>query len=251
MSEKIYYINPSGNITAIIPTNLSWSEKETLASEIIKEGKAEQVAYESKPLYGGIARIDMMGGEFCGNALRGYGYKCIKETYDIGRHNINVEISGSNMIHKVTVDLDCNKSYVQVEKPYNIRNIKINDEELTLVQMDGIDHLIVDDITEDELLAKKYIEVVKNDKTKALGVMFVNGNRLVPYVYVAGIDTFVRESACGSGSIATAYYLYQTGKNKCKSYIFEEPGGNIEVVIKATGTELEALVMGGDVAVYR
>ena len=63
----------------------------------------------------------------------------------------------------------------------------------------------------------------------AFGVMFVNGDSLIPVVYVAETDTVCCESSCGSGSLAAAWYLTRDEKDGFHSYNFEQPGGTITV----------------------
>lgn len=46
-------------------------------------------------------------------------------------------------------------------------------------------------------LCKKYT-------VPAFGLALVSKNRLIPYIYVKGTDSLIKETACGSGSIATS-----------------------------------------------
>lgn len=73
MIMKIEYMlaDPSGNKTILVLTPVPKEEHSTLAAALLARPDidAEQVGYvtcvEGKPL-----RVDMMGGEFCGNASR-------------------------------------------------------------------------------------------------------------------------------------------------------------------------------------
>ncbi|MCB5943064.1 hypothetical protein LJB68_16170, partial [bacterium 210820-DFI.6.52] len=52
--------------------------------------KAEQVGFVKRPIMDGEARLEMMGGEFCGNALRSFGM-IISKNRSIEKGNVKVE----------------------------------------------------------------------------------------------------------------------------------------------------------------
>lgn len=70
---KLQYVkaDPSGNTTLFVLSSVAPEQRSSLAAKLLKDKgvDAEQVAYlsmvEGQPL-----RVDMMGGEFCGNASR-------------------------------------------------------------------------------------------------------------------------------------------------------------------------------------
>lgn len=76
MELRIVMADPAGNRTAIVRTPVPAAFRAQTAARImeIEELRAEQVAFEVSPQLGGAGRIEMMGGEFCGNAARSYGY---------------------------------------------------------------------------------------------------------------------------------------------------------------------------------
>ena len=81
MKLRIIMADPAGNRTAIVRTPVPADQRAQIAAEILKiRGlRAEQVGFETLPVMGGAGRLDMMGGEFCGNAARSYGYLLWKE----------------------------------------------------------------------------------------------------------------------------------------------------------------------------
>ena len=74
MSVPIRYLDPAGNITAVVLNPVMPEQRAPLAQKILREGRAEQVGFAVPPKLGGECRLEMMGGEFCGNAVRSYGY---------------------------------------------------------------------------------------------------------------------------------------------------------------------------------
>ena len=92
----------------------------------------------------------------------------------------------------------------------------------------GITHMICVDREFDEAFARRMIDKFGKGFS-AFGVMFVNGDSLIPVVYVAETDTVCCESSCGSGSLAAAWYLTRDEKDGFHGYNFEQPGGTITV----------------------
>ncbi|MEE3312421.1 MAG: diaminopimelate epimerase, partial [Acutalibacteraceae bacterium] len=61
--------DPTGNITLLVETPISAAERVAVASKLMElEPKAEQVGFVSQDDADVDIRLDMAGGEFCGNA---------------------------------------------------------------------------------------------------------------------------------------------------------------------------------------
>ena len=75
MKLRIIMADPAGNRTAIVRTPVPADQRAQIAAKIlqINDLRAEQVGFETSALMGGTGRLEMMGGEFCGNAARSYG----------------------------------------------------------------------------------------------------------------------------------------------------------------------------------
>ena len=69
-------LDPAGNVTAIVCSDVPAAERARVAAQILRlpELGIEQVAFLTEPRSGGEIRLEMMGGEFCGNALRCAGF---------------------------------------------------------------------------------------------------------------------------------------------------------------------------------
>ena len=73
---EIHFViaDPAGNITAIVKDGVADDDYRSVAAAIMQDPqwKVEQVGFITEPKVGGEARLQMMGGEFCGNAARSF-----------------------------------------------------------------------------------------------------------------------------------------------------------------------------------
>ena len=76
MKLDMAVLNPAGNITLIVTTAVDKAAYADIAGKLLNmpELRGEQVGFLTQPKHGGAIRLEMMGGEFCGNALRSTGY---------------------------------------------------------------------------------------------------------------------------------------------------------------------------------
>jgi len=251
--NDIIYADPAGNITAIVQNRI-WDnlERRELAKEIMRDGKAEQVGFVCRPIQGGDCRLEMMGGEFCGNACRAYGYLCAAQRSSGGRYFINVEISGAKDPVVVNVNLDDHTAFARMPMPHGVYYVPVEEREYPVVRMDGIDHMIITESMrekERKNFTAKAIAALSLWEAEAVGVMFLEEDRLIPVVYVKKTESLVWESSCGSGSVAAAWYLteYSDPKDGEKIISFREPGGELQVEMTVRDGHVARCSMGGKV----
>ena len=69
---EVAVLDPAGNVTAIVLSDVLAAERARIAAQLLRlpELRIEQAAFLTAPRCGGEIRLEMMGGEFCGNALR-------------------------------------------------------------------------------------------------------------------------------------------------------------------------------------
>ena len=230
MKCTVVMADPAGNRTAIV-RGVPKAQRQKAAQAVMADPslRAEQVGFETRPLYGGSAgRLEMAGGEFCGNAARSYGYLLCKEK---GIDHCKIEMSGTRERLEVICDLERETSAAQMPMP---EKLELAGEEADglypMVVFRGITHMICPDKEFDEAFARRMIDSF-GKSYPAFGVQFVSGDILIPVVYVAESDTVCCESSCGSGSLAAAWYMTRDKKDGFHSYNFEEPGGTIIVNI--------------------
>jgi diaminopimelate epimerase len=105
LNIDLVWANPSGNITLLVTTPVHISNRPEFAQRLMQDKnlRAEQIGFITKPIFGGEGRLEMAGGEFCGNALRCYGLLLAKQR---GRGGLmSVEMSGHSGIVAVETDI--------------------------------------------------------------------------------------------------------------------------------------------------
>lgn len=253
MEPIIKYLNPAGNITAIV-SGAPLSDRLRISKEIMDSNLAEQVGFEAAPLSCDkpsnlLGRLEMMGGEFCGNAARSFGFLKASALYGSGRHEVLIEISGANDMVKVISDIDNSESYAAMPKPLSIEPFEVQGDSYPLVRMEGIDHLVVTTKVASPEFAGAAIEAINNAfHSDACGVLFVESNgselAMTPVVFVRDTNSTVWESSCGSGSVAASCYAHELNL-EVAHFIVKQPGGEIKVNFEGDGT----IMMGGPVEI--
>lgn len=217
MNSKINYkiLNPGGNKTAIVIWNeYSKEEKKQINDNILKENvDVEQVGFidvrENK--------LEMAGGEFCVNATR-----CAIWQYLKGIPG-ELELSVSGYRGKLKGGITQEKEvYVDMQIDKKMSNIINTEGIFNFIKLEGILLAVID-----EQNSKKFVKQLKKDEDKAkselkkimekfdteenaVGIILLEKERLRtkinPIIWVKTIDTLYYETACGSGSLATAIY---------------------------------------------
>ena len=229
MKFTVVMADPAGNRTAIVRSGVPKADRLKVAEAIMADPalRAEQVGFETRPLYGGSAgRLEMAGGEFCGNAARSFGYLLCKERET---DHCKIEISGTREKLEVICDLERETAAAQMPMPEMLEMVGDEADQLyPIVISRGITHMICTDKEFDEAFANRMIEKFGKNYS-AFGVMFVSGEELKPVVYVAASDSVCLESSCGSGSLAAAWFMTRDKEDGFHSYSFAQPGGTITV----------------------
>lgn len=219
---KSHILWPGGNTTALIEEKFPRAKHVSIARQILDTDKTiEQVGFLENPENSAAAvRLQMMGGEFCGNATRTAAYYWSMKT---GLNSFKIEVSGFPGLLNASVEND----KVELELPGEFFQ-KINYEGTGPDKMAIIDLLGIRFVTQtsEKSLeqARKLIEKCSAD-FPAVGVLYV-GNltaspiSIDPIVWVRETDTCYNETACGSGSIAAAIAAFSEsfsaidGKNR-------------------------------------
>lgn len=229
--------NPCGNITGFVVAPVYPGYRKAYTDCIIEQidKDVEQVGFISPAYEGAPLRMDMMGGEFCANATRAYGLYSAGFYDTDGLVDIEVYVSGHKGTTDVIADVKNQKAYVALDGPIGRENLRIDSKDCTLIKLNGISHLVVEE-EEDRDFVDKALEVLKKDhKDEAYGVLFLDKEKLdmIPYVYVEGSDTLFRESSCGSGTIAVVNYLEEDIAKLGEDYkiSIKNPAGELEVFV--------------------
>lgn len=222
MQLRVRVADPAGNITAFVMNPVPREDYAAVAKEILNDEsvRAEQVAFVTGP-----DSMEMSGMEFCGNASRAFALMLAKKRRLDGRADVRIRVSGTDRPLTVTVVPEID--YARLAMPIH-RRIVPDVLGGTLVDYGGIMHLVLDGVPAsrekfDELRA----EMVRRYDPPALGVMFCDGPRMTPVVYVRDVDSTYFEGSCGSGS--TAYAAAHAAGRPDGRYAFEirQPKGVI------------------------
>ncbi|MCL2569977.1 MAG: hypothetical protein FWE16_02095 [Firmicutes bacterium] len=190
-----------GNPTAIITKNVDTQTGINVSKQIMqKYPVVEQVAIIEN-VKDDTCTFRMAGEEFCGNAIRAVAY-FMRKNY--GKPCCTIITCG---IKINATKCDGKTSEIVLQKSTLLRGTRIVNG-LTYIIMNGITHVVIPG-KGNESLAKQVKKIASKFGLvgSAFGVMFLDGDKLNPFVWVETAQTFFNETACLSGSIAVAIYI--------------------------------------------
>lgn len=260
--KEIRYIAflPGGNKTALVlGDKYDASEKKIINDAIMAaDPEIEQVGFvqdvgdnpEGLPAF---PTLDMAGGEFCGNATRSAAYYYLQ-----GREGEMVmTVSGGNRVacgvHKA--------GEAWCEIPVGKGNCELVAEGIWQVELSGITHLVLEPETAAPYLEDRdflkipglaLIEKFHLNGQEAAGAIFLErlaGGRLKinPIVWVRDIESLFYETACGSGTVATAIVLANKVKGNVSAEIVQPSGMSIRAEVESDGETVTRAVISGPV----
>ncbi|GHU89472.1 diaminopimelate epimerase [Spirochaetia bacterium] len=253
---EIIIADPAKNITVFVLDRLDGKSARADAAKVLLADlslKAEQVGFVVPPMDARIYwRLEMMGGEFCGNAARSFGLFVARETGLTGKATVMIEISGMKNPLPVHVDTEAGRAEVEIPRPLARSSLNFNGHILPVLVFDGITHVIAPGLKPSEDIFYKIKAVLEKGAghlSEAFGVMFYDAEKqfIYPAVYVAATDSLVFESSCGSGSAALA--AWKTAELHDGEYCCDiaQSGGIIEVRVSKLGGEISSITIGGPV----
>lgn len=258
MQIRTIKADPSGNITLFVLDPAAPEIRKVLNQKLLAlDSSVEQVGCLS--LENGQPHVEMMGGEFCGNATRSAG-ACTLFFQGEKEGEFNVSCSGCPVPLPVKVqkvkDHIFNAS-VQLPPPLGMKKVKLSYEresvECQEVVLPGITHYIyftlnVEEVDQDQLFYSLQREISRGKEPEAYGLMLVEIStlKMLPIVYVSSTGTLYRENSCGSGSAAVAAAL-ALRQNRSLAASLQEPGGRIDIEAEWKEGHITSLTIGGPV----
>lgn len=247
---RIRYVSadPAGNLTALTLTQVKPEERAAVAARMMARcpEKFEQVGFiDEHAADAALPRLYMMGGEFCGNAARAFAYWAARQRGNRERA-LNISISGASGPVAVEIDAAHGKAYAQMPIPIGVEEVRAMGRTVPVIHMEGIDHALMLGCAPSPKLAEEVLNAMPAQD--AQGVLFIQGTRMTPLVYVAATGTRVWESSCGSGTVALAWYLAQKLADGEHGFGFDEPGGRLEARVTMHMGKAVRVVMGGNVS---
>lgn len=250
MKLRILRANPAGNITLFVLDPVPKEERAELAGKLmaLEELHGEQVGFFCPPEEGCVGRMEMAGGEFCGNATRAFGMLMAKENG--GLSQVRVEVSGCD--HPVTVDVDLEAGTARSEMPLPlwVKEVRAGGADGKLVHLGGIAHLVVEHVKPSRDFFDRAEGVFQDIAgLDAYGVIFLEPEtgKMTPLVKVPAANTLVWEGSCGSGSLACAVAQSEglAQGEFARDYI--QPAGVVRATAVRTGGAVTAAYIGGPV----
>lgn len=269
MKLEFTKVSPSGNMTILIWSEVTRKEHAKVANILMDctyHLGAEQVGYvETSKNSKAVAHLQMMGGEFCGNATRSLAFMLVERKFP----NILIEnniakfyltVSGVEEPLEVEVECDNNKNPIsaKVQMPiYNNIDSVCQKDHIDLVSLEGISHIIVDN-NKTPFNQENY----KNDFIKfrdslnlqdkeAVGVMWKtiaedNSISMEPVVWVKETDSYYYETSCGSGTVALALAIAKESNNVYQEFKIYQPSGKyiLAIVERDDNKFLNAYIKG-------
>ena len=245
MRLKTLKADPAGNITVFVLDEVPAVSRAELAKAIMAaDPETEQVAFRTKE-----NRIEMAGGEFCGNASRAFGLLLADERGITGECEVRIEISGTDGEVPVCVNTAEGTASAEMPLPQYVGERTVGAVTGTLVHLGGIAHFVVEDVEPSKEFFESAESVFSEFPTlEAYGVIFLekNGSRMTPLVKVPEAGSLVWEGSCGSGSVACAV-TRSIGVNGVYSEKYIQPAGEIIASVTRRNGEIVRASIGGTV----
>ena len=251
MKLSFVKLSPTRNITILVADPLPRELHAAIAERLMDSEcvGGEQVGFiEAAEMSGARARLQMMGGEFCGNASMSLAaWLAYRDGLADGASvEIPLEVSGAEGLVVCRIERE-GKSYsgtVAMPAPLAICEEEFGEgQRFPVVHFPGISHAIVPENVLTPGQAKACIAAwCEKLDAEAMGILLFNEalSEFIPLVYVRSTGSAVWEHGCGSGTAAIGAYLAaKNGGSACCS--LKQPGGSIYVQaadgkISITGT---------------
>lgn len=266
---KLHFVkvNPVENMTIFVLDQIPRSEYINISNKLMDYSNihAEQVGFIEYSRDKTSIRLQMMGGEFCGNATRSLAAFMVHSDYpqikkDNNKYIIALEVSGMDQLINCEVEkLQGNNKYlskIEMPVPLSIKEIEVdyNGKLLKTIRVDlpGISHFVVDKKKIDD--KDDFYQIIKETMNKeqydAFGVMYYDfkENFMEPLVYVKPTNSLFWERSCGSGTCALGCALAFIEEKNISTDVIQ-PGGNLKVSVEYTDGNINKLYLNGEVEI--
>lgn len=198
MELNILRADPAGNITVFVLDPVEKAQRAAIAEKImaIPALKAEQVGYACAAEDDVDGHMEMMGGEFCGNATRAYGMYIAQQKG--GLSAVKLRVSGCDHAVTAQVDLKSGTARAEMPCPRSVKRVTVNGHEGTLVDLTGIAHFVVDGVEPSEGFFRAAESIFSGIAgLDACGVIFLDAEKrsMIPLVKVIETDSLVWEGS--------------------------------------------------------
>ena len=261
MSIHYQKYSPTGNVTLLVTTPVPRKDQPGIAARLLGPGGVggEQAGFiEPAGDARCPARLQMMGGEFCGNATMSLGAMLARRAglAEGGEMAVELEVSGSAIPVPCRIRREGEGWVGTVEMPLPTdvgeATLATDAGRLTvpLVRLPGIAHLIIPaEAGLDEEQLRRSLPLWNGEiGADAIGALRFDAASMTmdPLVYVPSTGTLVREHGCGSGTAAVGCHLAVEAGRDIEASV-RQPGGTITVRAALSGKAVTRLVITGRV----
>lgn len=248
MKYEFVKTSPTGNMTVLVKTPVPRGEQPAVAASLMDYGSvhAEQAGFlEPATLPGARARLQMAGGEFCGNAAMSLA-ACLARADGIQAGEIVIEVSGAEKPVSCRVRSEGGAYLCALDMPLPATPETVCG--FPALRLPGIVHAIVEDRDVDAPALVRRIAAETGED--AAGVILFSRERMEikPLVYVPAAKTMVWERGCGSGTAAVGAYL-ALEKGGDADLALAQPGGVIGVRARCRDGRITSLAIEGRVRI--
>lgn len=235
-------LSPGGNITALVRDTVSREAHAAIARRIMEgDPSIEQVGFIEPPTQKDVAfRLQMMGGEFCVGAS-------LAAAFLLGEENrqLSFEVSGFEEV----VMAKRSHGSVELLVPGSIVSMTEKCGGGVRVDLIGIRFVVLSgpcSAREARMLIRQHkgtfpaVGAIQTSSTRA-------GLTIVPHVWVRDTDTYIEETACGSGSIAAVLACAGSEGEVC---VLQPSGTMYKIAITREGDGIKQIVLRAPV-LYR
>jgi len=248
MNVNFVKVSPTQNMTILVKDVADRNLYKSISSKLLRYDSiyGEQVGFiEGTENNAAWARLQMMGGEFCGNATMSLAALLVRNKGLRAGEIVTVplEVSGISGLLGCEVIVQ-EQSYlckVEMPTPKEITKITLDISgqlmEANSVCLPGISHVIVetggDSIDKNAFVEAALPQLLSQTSEEALGILFFDPttNYMLPVVHVKNIGLTVWERGCGSGTAALGAYIANYSGRDLELTI-SQPGGEITVFVK-------------------
>lgn len=263
MKLQFIKVSPAQNMTIYVMDQVARKDHIQVANKLLDYGNlyAEQVGFIERS--GDHIRLQMMGGEFCGNATRSLAAILVDRGMDNvvkdgDEYLVSLETSGLEKVVQCKVRKTEEKhvylSQVSMPLEDSLEELDFlcHGKKLKIKRIDfpGIVHFVVNDKDVED--RNKFYQAIKANMDKeeydAFGIMYYDyeKNFMVPLVYVKATDSLYWEKSCGSGTTAMGVALaYEESQSVAK--LIHQPGGDLEIKVSWQDGEITELLLDGPV----
>lgn len=263
MEVKFIKVNPTQNMTILVESRHPREIYQRVASRIMAYDNvfAEQVGFIESPQSDmAWARLQMMAGEFCGNATMSLAaVMAWKKNLQPGNWlEVPLEVSGANhlLVCQVKVQQTGYLCKLDMPLPLSIDNKTINCNGVTIpttiLRYPGIVHAVVDVPQFDDSVREIAQFMVKSPELlqgeDAVGVLLYRrqSNEIAPLIYIPDAKTMIWERGCGSGTASLGACVAKETQRNIHLEV-KQPGGIIDVWAQCQKGNITCLAIQGHV----